>query len=197
VRQHLPEWVMSDRFDIEARTEDRDATKDRMRPMMRSLLADRFQLKVHDEARQLPVFGLVAAKAGKMGPKLATHAVDASCQSSACGGLTLLPASVPGDLHVAAHGVTMDFLARPLTGMGGLNRPVMDQTGLGGTYDFDVEYARDNFGVETAPAGSGSAAETGPTFLEALKEQFGLRLVAQKGPVQVVVVDAVARPSEN
>ncbi len=198
VRQHLPEWVMSDRFDIEARTEDRDATKDQMRLMMRSLLADRFQLKMHDEARQLPVFGLVVAKAGRMGPKLAAHAVDASCQSSACGGLTLLPASVPGDLHVAARGVTMDFLARSLTGMGGLDRPVMDQTGLGGTYDFDVEYARDSsFGEETASRGSGSAAEAGPTFLEALKEQLGLRLVAQKGPVQVVVVDAVARPSEN
>jgi uncharacterized protein (TIGR03435 family) len=80
--------------------------------------------------------------------------------------------------------------------MGGLDRPVVDQTGLGGVYDFDVEYARDNFGVDPAAAGLAAEAE-GPTFLEALKEQLGLRLVAQKGPVQVVVVDAVARPSEN
>jgi hypothetical protein len=75
VRQHLPEWVMSDRFDIEARTEDRDPTKDQMRAMMQSLLADRFQLKVHDEARQLPVFGLVLAKAGQ----------DGAAARSACG----------------------------------------------------------------------------------------------------------------
>jgi uncharacterized protein (TIGR03435 family) len=196
VRQHLPEWVMSDRFDIEARTEVHDPTKDQMRAMMQSLLADRFQLKVHAEARQLPVFGLVLAKAGRTGPQLAVHAVDASCQTSACGGLTLLPASVPGHLHVAAHGVAMDFLARSLTGMGGLDRPVVDETGLGGTYDFDVEYARDTFGADTAASGLPAEA-AGPTFLEALKEQLGLRLVAQKGPVQVVVVDAIARPSAN
>jgi uncharacterized protein (TIGR03435 family) len=196
VRQHLPEWVMWDRFDIEARTEVPDPTKDQMRAMMQSLLADRFQLKVHEEPRQLPVFGLVRAKAGKMGPQLAVHAADASCQTSACGGLTLLPASVSGHLHVAAHGVSMDFLARSLTGMGGLDRPVVDETGLAGTYDFDVEYARDSFGADTAASGLPAEA-AGPTFLEALKEQLGLRLVAQKGPVQVVVVDAVARPSEN
>jgi uncharacterized protein (TIGR03435 family) len=198
VRQHLPEWVMMDRFDIEARTEVRDATKDQMRAMMQALLADRFQLKAHGEARQLPVFGLVLAKAGRTGPKLAE---DAGCASGgqrvACGGLTLLPANLPANLHVAARGVTMDFLARSLMGMGALDRPVVDQTGLGGTYDFDVEYARDSFGAEAA-TGSGFAAEaSGPTFLEALKEQLGLKLVAQKGPVEVVVVDAVARPSEN
>jgi uncharacterized protein (TIGR03435 family) len=199
VRQHLPEWVMSDRFDIEARTEDRDATKDQMRAMMQSLLADRFQLKVHDEARQLPVFGLVLAKAGRMGPKLAAHAgCPSGGQLVECGGLTLLAASGPGNLHVAARGVTMDFLARSLMGMGALDRPVVDQTGLGGTYDFEMEYARDSFGAEAATAGSGFAAEaSGPTFLEALKEQLGLKLVAQKGPVEVVVVDSVARPSEN
>jgi uncharacterized protein (TIGR03435 family) len=203
VRQHLPEWVMSDRFDIEARTEVPAPTKDQMRAMMRVLLADRFQLKVHDEARQLPVFGLVLAKPGRMGPKLAAHAAeDAACSSStqpgACGGLTLLPASVPGGLHVAARAVTMDFLARSLMGMGALDRPVVDQTGLVGTYDFEVEYARDSFGADAASAGSGFAAEAaGPTFLEALREQLGLKLVAQKGPVEVVIVDAVARPSEN
>lgn len=196
VRQHLPEWVMWDRFDIEARTEIPDPTKDQMRAMMQSLLADRFRLKVHEEARQLPVFGLVLAKAGRMGPQLAVHAADASCQTSACGGLTLLPASVSGHLHVAAHGVSMDFLARSLTGMGGLDRPVVDETGLGGTYDLDVEYARDTFGADTAASGLPAEA-AGPTFLEALKEQLGLRLVAQKGPVQVVVVDAVERPSAN
>jgi uncharacterized protein (TIGR03435 family) len=200
VRQHLPEWVMSDRFDIEARTELPDPTKDQMRAMMQTLLADRFQLKAHEEARQLPVFGLVLAKAGRMGPQLAVHAADASCQTSAqlaaCGGLTLLPASVSGHLHVAAHGVTMGFLARSLTGMGGLDRPVVDETGLGGRYDFDVEYARDTFGADTAASGLPAEA-AGPTFLEALKEQLGLRLAAQKGPVQVVVVDAVERPSAN
>ncbi len=116
----------------------------------------------------------------------------------ACGGLTLLPASVPANLHVAARGVTMDFLARSLMGMGALDRPVVDQTGLGGTYDFEMEYARDSFGAEAAAGAAGFAGEaSGPTFLEALREQLGLKLVAQKGPVEVVVVDAVARPSEN
>jgi uncharacterized protein (TIGR03435 family) len=196
VRQHLPEWVMSDRFDIEARTEVHDPTKDQMRVMMQSLLADRFQLKVHEEARQLPVFGLVLAKAGRMGPQLAVHVADESCQTSACGGLTLLPASVSGHLHVTARGVTLDFLARSLTGMGGLDRPVVDETGLGGRYDFEMQYARDSFGADAAASGLAPEA-AGPTFLEALKEQLGLRLVAQTGPVQVVVVDAVARPSEN
>jgi uncharacterized protein (TIGR03435 family) len=208
VRQHLPGWVLTDRFDIQARTQIADPTKDQMRLMMRSLLADRFQLKVHNETRQLPVFGLLLAKPGKMGPKLTAHAAaDASCSGGqACGGLSLRPAGTPGDLHVAAREVSMDFLARSLTGMGALDRPVLDQTGLNGTYDFEVEYARDSFGASStqaasseganfAPGASGSAS--GPTFLEALKEQLGLKLVAQKGPVDVVIVDAVTRPSEN
>jgi uncharacterized protein (TIGR03435 family) len=206
VRQRLPEWVMTDRFDIEARSEVRDPSKEQMRLMMRSLLADRFRLRVHEEARQLPVFGLVLAKPGRTGPKLRPHGEqDGSCAASpspaagvvggypeVCGGLALMPTSAAGGLggmNVGARNVSLDFIARSLAGIGELERPVVDQTGLGGSYDFALEFTPERLGAQTESEGT--------TFPEALREQLGLKLAAQKGSVDLVIVDSVERPSKN
>jgi len=74
-----PQWVMTDRFNIQARTENHEVTKDQLRLMMRSLLAERFKMAVHEEERQEAVFGLVLVKPGVMGPKLHAHPAGDNC----------------------------------------------------------------------------------------------------------------------
>ena len=80
----LPKWATTDRFDIQARAEG-NPTKDQFRLMMQALLADRFKLAIHSETRQLPVFGLVLDKPGKLGPKLQIHPADSACSENSAG----------------------------------------------------------------------------------------------------------------
>jgi uncharacterized protein (TIGR03435 family) len=217
----LPDWVKSDRYDIQARVEG-NPTKDEMRLMIRSLLAERFKLAIHYETRQVPVFALVVWKPGKLGPKLRPHPDDgspcptrppsASKSDSAseaapasapsvpadlpalCGGLFQLPASVEGHVRAGARNVTIPFLAGTLRGSGSLDRPVVEQTGLKGTYDFSIEWAPN----VNCPPGEDCVTDTGgPTFAAALRDQLGLKLESQKGPVEVMVLDHIERPSEN
>ena len=208
--RRLPEWARTDRFDIEARAEG-DPTKDQMRLMVQSLLAERFKLAIHHETQEVPVFALVLARQGKIGPKLLPHPTnDTTCSSApstitgalsatlpprtvadgfpvTCGGLANVPAGTPGRVAWGYRNVTMALIASQMPGFGLLDRPVIDQTRLTGNYDFRIEFTPEATGFD-AP---------GPTFLEALKEQVGLKLVPQKYSVDVIIVDHVEHPSEN
>ena len=217
-RRMAPDWVINDRFNIQARTEKSDVTKDQLRLMMRSLLAERFHLAVHDETRQISVYGLQMVRPGTMGPKLHSHPADSLCPTTlpakatastpappetvaggfptTCGGIVLLPASGPHRYNIGGRSISMSLLANSLTGWGSLGRPVIDQTGLRGTYDFTLEFTPE------PPLGSPAPSQTpadfdGPTFREALKEQLGLRLESQKGEVQVIVLDHIDHLIEN
>lgn len=203
----LPRWATTDHYDIQAQTDGNPAkdTKDQMRRMMRSLLADRFQLALHFEIHQdQPVLALLALKPGKTGPLLQPHPDDSSCSTAPspqpsrpspfpalCGGLSAMPASAPGLVRFGARNVTMPFVAAMLTSMGALDRPVLDQTALAGTFDFALEWV---FQPRTADF---QADPPGPVFLDAVREQLGLKLESQKGPVEVLVLDHVERPSQN
>ncbi len=121
-----PEWLGHQKFDVRA-TAERPSSEDQVRRMVQSLLEDRFRLRVHRETRQVPVYALVV---GKKGPSLAP-AKDASIY----GGLGDIEVR-PGQLF--GRGTTMAMLAMILTD--NLERPVIDQTGLSGHYDFDVTY---------------------------------------------------------
>jgi uncharacterized protein (TIGR03435 family) len=77
--RRLPAWAVTDKFDIQARTENQNPTKDQMRLMMQSLLEDRFKLAVHRENRQVPIFALTLIKPGKTGPQLKRHEATSSC----------------------------------------------------------------------------------------------------------------------
>jgi uncharacterized protein (TIGR03435 family) len=207
----LPKWAQTDRFDIEARAEG-NPTKDQMRLMMQSLLADRFKLALHTETRQLPVYALVTNKAGKLGPQLKAHPDDVSCPATPlphpsgpahapfCGALLMWP--VNGQWHARTMNLTMEQIAHHLgtpigTGWGGLDhRPVVDQTELSGKFDFDIEFTPESNNPPHPPPDA-QPEPFGPTFLEALKDQLGLKLVKQTGPVQVYVIDHVERPTEN
>ena len=212
----LPSWVDSERFDIEARAEG-NPTKDEFRLMVQSLLADRFQLTMHSETRPRPVFEMVLSKAGKPGPQLKPHADDTMCVSPSAGsGTTTAPAgpgaampplpcggiagfgsmpNVPGQLWMGARKVTMDLLAAELSEFDeSIDRPVLDRTGLSGTFDVMVQFAPQSPDLE--PRGF-EPDPSAPSFLEALNKQLGLRLEPQTAPFDVMIVDRLEQPSEN
>jgi len=210
----LPKWVTTDRFDIEASAQG-NPSKDQMRLMMQSLLADRFKLAVHYETRQLPVYALLMETPGKLGPLLQQHADDSPCATTPwvpsppptappqkldtrfpgpCGGFLGMPPSVPGRMRVGARNVTMELIASSMAGTEiGVDRTVLDRTGLTGMFDVAIEFTPKVEG--RSASGSNSAADsTGPTFLQALKEQLGLKLEPQMGAMDVLVVDYLEQP---
>jgi uncharacterized protein (TIGR03435 family) len=216
----LPTWVYDEHFDISARASG-SPTKDEMRLMTRSLLADRFKLKVHSEKRTRPAFNLVLARAGQIGPQLKGNTDDNACGSSTeptggaaptlratepssksglqlppipCGTIGQISASAPDKARIGGRKVTTEriagFLKNPFTGV---DRQVLDRTGLTGTFDFSLEWSPE-------PALTGppdQAAASGPSFFEALRSQLGLRLVAATAPTDVLIIDRIERPDEN
>lgn len=190
-----PAWLNSDRFDIEARTsEDLSGETDRVqalgRPaprkmmlMLQTLLAERFNLKVHTDTRQDNVFALVVARGG---PKLqSAQETSRSFISTGRGGFDRPdydPATAP--IIMTGHNASMEQLAKYLEG--NMRRPVLNQTGIQGNYDFRVDYAPEN-----------SPAQNPPPFLTAFQDATGLKLNATKGPVGFLVVDHADKPSAN
>jgi bla regulator protein blaR1 len=210
---HLPKWVATDSFTIRAQQAG-NPTKDQMRLMVQSLLADRFKLAVHSEVRRVPAFALTLTKPGKTGPNLRPHAEGPSCDvpipSSARGdpasGSEVFPleCNVYGLSGQSDHTVlagsrntTMELIAASLSSLpDGLDRPVVDRTGLTGKYDFTLEWTPEPNG-SAAHADGVLPSPQGTTFLEAVKEQLGLKLESTKAPLNVLVIDHVERPFEN
>ena len=206
-------WTAVDRFDIEARAAG-DPTKDQYRSMMQSLLADRFKMTVHFETREVPLYGLILAKPGKLGPQLRLHqAGDPVCSSPPaqtrgpiqadadgfpqyCGGPVGMKPSASGRMKNGGRNVPLTrFAAITPAGVGGVDRPVIDQTGIKEPVDYYLEWQQVAGNV---PFGTGfHPDESAPTFDEALKQQLGLKLVPQKGPIDFFVVDHIEHPSEN
>jgi uncharacterized protein (TIGR03435 family) len=176
-----PKWMDSDRFDIAAKAEgDGAPAPAQVGQMLQSLLADRFHLQVHRGTRELPLYVLVVGRAGsKMRASDTDAAPSFSMRSS--GGLT--------DIRVSKG--TMEQLAKQLSSAGA-GRPVLDRSGLRGSYDFELRWSPD---LSAAP--NVSEASRTPSLFTAIQEQLGLRLEATKGPVQVLVIDHVEKPSEN
>ena len=199
MRAKLPKWVFSDLFAIEAKA-DGLPTKDQFRLMMQSLLAERFHLQVHFENQETAVYALTLVKPGKMGPKLRLHSEGPPCENSP-------PTTFPpqcyatmanmkdGEIHMGSRATTMNLLAESLPGPGtGIDRPVVDQTGITGEIDFELSYRNEN---PNAAPGPTPAADPGPTALDALREQLGLKLEPARLPLRVLVVDRIDRPSDN
>ncbi len=213
LQSELPKWAAAEQFDIQARA-DGNPSKDQMRLMLQSLLADRFKLAVHFETRQLPVFGLALIKPGKMGPQLSQHSETPPCPDvvslpagsavpvlasglpAICGVLSRGGDAAPGHIHLSGRNITMSVIGSDLGYVAQRGRPVIDRTGLSGTFDFIADWIPDS----TAPLTPGTEPppeQSGPTFLEALKDQLGLKLEPQTGPVDVLAIDHVEEPSAN
>jgi len=206
-----PAWIDSVGYDIEAKPEGNTDAKHAWL-MLETLLADRFKLALHRETRELPVYDLTVAKSG---PKLPA-AKEAGCVSFPPG---TPPRPVPGKvdcgyvsgpfseytpgLHIKGSKVHVADLVRELASV--LDRPVLDKTGFTGEFDLDLSFTADD--ATMGLPGSGGPGDPGgtrpptdpnlPNIFAALEEQLGLKLVSAKGPVEVLVIDHVERPTAN
>jgi uncharacterized protein (TIGR03435 family) len=206
-----PDWISSDRFDVIAKApEGSEFSADTMRPMLRSLLVERFRLAFHNETRDMPVYALMKARPdGKLGPGLTPAAVDcAAAGRGRRGGGPPAPPQPgqklecgfmigPGRMNVG--GMPMTNLAQALSPMVG--RIVLDKTELTGSYDYELTYTPE--GIASGFPGGGPPLLNGapppidpnaPTIFTALQEQLGLKLDSQRGPVEVVVIDRLEPP---
>jgi len=175
-----PNWFESDGFDIDAKGTDPNASQGQFRKMVQSLLADRFQLKVHRSTRELSIYALMPAKNG---PKL-VEAKDDDAEVS-------MRIEGPGEMTGVKATMSMfaSTLSRPL------RRKVIDATGLKGNYTFRLQFVPDQNPLK--PGAEGAPANEGPSIFTALQEQLGLTLKATKGPVDVLVIDHGEKPVPN
>jgi uncharacterized protein (TIGR03435 family) len=216
-----PDWIETTRYDITAKAEGDLPPPDPTGPpstrmqMLQSLLEDRFKLKVHREVREQPIYALVAGQSsGRLGRNLTRSGVD--CQAPADAnrrGGSPTPPFKPGErpqcgMHMGFGQITAG--ARPMTLLASalsqvVQRSVVDRTGLAGAFDFDVRWTPDTLprrppgtpadqpfrmnGVEIDP--------NGPSIFTALQEQLGLKLESTRGPVEVLVIDHIERPTPD
>jgi uncharacterized protein (TIGR03435 family) len=204
----LPDWARTEEFDIEARAEGNPG-KDQMRLLMRSLLANRFKLSIHREDREVPVLAFVLTKPGKPGPKLIPHSETVPCATDSraapampnlpgnlpalCNGIFANPSETLGRIRLSARNVTLPFIADSLSaGAANLGRPMVDRTGLTGTFDFTLEFTPENQGQAGAEPPADSLS-----IQDALRDQLGIKLQPDKATVNMIVIDHVERPSTN
>jgi uncharacterized protein (TIGR03435 family) len=185
------QWF-SERYDIAAKAEH-PVSRDQMRHMLQALLADRFKLVVHWETREAPAYALVV---GKGGPKL--HHSDPS-RGEILNPLT--PTGAGGTEMKSGHLIfkdeSMSDFAWALSRMAATgDRVVVDNTGLNGTYDFELTFEPPRRSSDAeAPATATSIGA--PSIFDAVQEQLGLKLESKKGPVEFLIVDHVEKPSAN
>ncbi len=191
-----PGWLDSERYDIVAKGNGMSASEDELRAMtseqrlafkqqlvlkLQSLLADRFQLKVHRETRELTSYDLVIAKNGQKLQPPKDEGINP--------GLTVRRGDT-GQTEVTGRRTSVDSLTRILSNQVG--RTVTDKTGLKGDYDFKMSFTPD-VGLQ----GNGDSTTDGPSIFTALQEQLGLRLDSRRGPVEMLVIDSATKASEN
>src|SRR5687767_6150740 len=213
-----PNWFSQARFDVIAVAPgglprpDADGFPSQLLAMLRSLLEDRFRLKAHWEPREGPVYKLVLDRADRrLGPKLVPAAVD--CAKVAAATLAgTLPAARPGrgrecnfSLTTEAeagslqgNAVTMAVLGRFLTAQG-VEREVVDRTGLSGTFDIDLLHLPEHSvgGIPPDRLALDPRFQGRPRLVTALREQLGLKLEPSRAPVEVLVIDSVERPTPD
>jgi uncharacterized protein (TIGR03435 family) len=204
-----PPWIGTDHYDIEAKSEGNASVQQMEGPMLRALLEDRFKLMLHRETRQLPVYELTVAKSGvklersKEGSCI-PYSVDAPPPPAPAPGAPRLnycgyPRSGVEGLNrtLDGAGVSMAVLASRLSlnYSTQLGRTVIDRTALTGTFDVHLKWTAE---ASAGAAGPGTADDpAGPSLFTALQEQLGLKLESAKGPVEVLVIDHVEKPSAN
>jgi bla regulator protein blaR1 len=216
-----PGWTTSDRFDIAGTMQppstgsdprDEPTRASRNRRLLRALLAERFNLVVHEERREMPVYSLVMARpdrtlgerlrpfegecgdSSKLGPppEIATFGMPTSDPSKGpqrCMAFTRVG-------RLSAQGTALSGLTTILARFPSVSRRVLDRTGLTGQFDFDLEWTP----LVTPPGvvtPDRPASETGPTIFTALQEQLGLKLESTRETVHVLVIDSVNQPSPN
>ncbi len=172
-----PTWLQTEKYDIEAKAPDAAPLK-QLRLMLQTLLAERLNLAAHRETRDLPEYALVAAKSG---PKL--HKADADGNTSI---------NINNGSFVYHHISMLEFAAN-LSTFSQVDRPVLDRTGINGVFDFSMQ-----FGATADEMKRAFVAGDGPSIFTVIQEQLGLRLEAQKGPIEMLVIDRAQKtPVDN
>jgi uncharacterized protein (TIGR03435 family) len=181
-----PSWVDADHYDILAKTpgEARPNLNEQM-AMLRELLSERFHLSFHREQKDLQIFALTVAKSGS---QLKDPAITSDMPP-------LLFVVMPQLIRLPGRNATMAELASVMQ-RAALDHPVLDRTGLTGRYDFDLEFTPDET-VFGGTLGRGADDAAKPGLFAALQQQLGLRLEATRGPVEMLIIDRVERPSAN
>ncbi len=181
-----PAWLDTDRFDIIAKA-PQSTPPDTLKLMLQALLADRFKLVVHPDTKPMSVFVLSLGK-GKPKIKESEGQGSPGCQGQP---QNPQPGVIPYAI-VACRNMTMETFAQNLRGMAGgyLNNPVVDQTGLKGSWDIDIKW--------TGRGQLAAAGADGISIFDAVDKQLGLKLEPQKVPMPVIVVDSVnQKPTDN
>jgi uncharacterized protein (TIGR03435 family) len=193
-----PAWIGATHYDVQAKSEGDFSVNQMEGPMLRALLEDRFQLRVHRETRQMPVYELSVAKGG------------VKMRVTAAGGCVPYDANATPPAAPAPGAPRINYCGYPKTGVTGTNRTldgtgvsvavlianlsrlavdraIIDKTGLDASYDLYLEWAADALADDAG----------GASIFAALQEQLGLKLESAKGPVEVLVIDGVERASAN
>jgi uncharacterized protein (TIGR03435 family) len=217
-----PDWTVGERFAIEARTSDATPTSI-IRLMLRSMLADRLNFVAHSERRELPIAALTMARADKRpGPKLVPSGPQCAPLRPP-EGIPIPPPPPPPPPGAAnappiriilekdeplgrrcgamvapgwmsARSITMEEFTRQLSPV--LRRPVINETGLAGQFDYDIIFSPEGLGGALVGPPPASVSDA-PSLETALRDDLGLRLESRRGPVDVLVVDRIERPTEN
>ena len=190
-----PDWIERERFDITAKP-PAGSDPGQVLLMMRALLAERFKLRVHRETSEQPIYALVVARTdGRLGPNLKPASTDCSAADKASGPLPPSPDSpCAGLMGVGPTGGTIVSNGQPLRRLTSalsmaVSRTVIDGTGLEGPFDVRLRWSAD---VNVGPAQGDT-----PSIFTALLEQLGLKLEPGRGPVDVLVIDSVERPTPD
>jgi uncharacterized protein (TIGR03435 family) len=178
-----PAWLESEPYDIIAKAGPDvallkpDEQFRKIPDLLRSLLEERFALKVHRETRQLAIYDLVRLKKDEtLGPRMTRSSLDCAKESTKCGYNGLAG-------HLTGGWITTTMLSTMLSSA--TQRVVVDRTGLDGRFDVELEWSPDQ------------AATDKPSIFAAVQEQLGLKLESTKGPVRVVIIDHIERPAED
>ncbi len=201
-----PGWIESARYDITAKASEGNITIDQMRPMLQSLLEDRFQLKVHREQKDMPVYALLAGKNGVKLPAAkeggcfefkpgSTPPPPSPSGPPPCGGMMMGPNVLQGGR------ISMTQFVNTLARI--MGRPVIDKTGYTGTFDVHLEFTPEGtaFGgrgfIPKGPPDAPPIDSSAPSIFTAIQEQLGLKLESEKAPQEILVVDGAEKASEN
>jgi uncharacterized protein (TIGR03435 family) len=193
-----PSWIETVRVDVIGRAAA-TVTRDEISRMVRGLLAERFNLAVHREQREMPVYTLVGAREDRrLGPRLQASTTDCATATAPGAAAPQLPSGQllcttrMSPASINAGGMTMARLAQTLSGIVG--RVVTDETKLAGTYDLQLAFTPE----QPLPPGAPPPADPdAPSIFAALQEQLGLRLESQRGPVEFLIIDSIERPTPD
>jgi uncharacterized protein (TIGR03435 family) len=180
----LPDWTQTERYDISVKvtgpevSEYLKLSRNERALMLQKVLSDRCKLQLHREQKPTPVYELVIAKGG---PKM---------QPASSSDILLF---FTGNGQLSGKGATADDLAFALTDSTGMDRQIVNKTGLEGRYTFTLQFAMNQSGDTGTPASNDAA----PSIFSALPEQLGLKLVPAIDPVEYLVIDHIERPTEN